>query len=173
MGGQIVNPLPKPDSYHFDSAEGWLMLGNPQEAELEWNQIDPRYQNMVQVIALKWSILAKAEDWTRAAEAAMLQCEMAADDPSGYVHWAYSVRRQPGGGLQPAWDILHSAYRRFPKESIIPYNLACYAAQMGQLEDSWEWLQKAIRIAGAGPIKTMAMQDADLAPLWPRIEQMP
>jgi hypothetical protein len=65
---------------------------------------------------------------------------------------------------------LRPAFEKFPKTSIIPYNLACYAAQFGRLEEAWQWLHKAMAAAGdAQHIKRMALADADLQTLWERI----
>jgi hypothetical protein len=53
---------------------------------------------------------------------------------------------------------------------MIPYNLACYAAQFGRLEEAWQWLHKAMAAAGdTQHIKRMALADADLQKLWERI----
>jgi hypothetical protein len=167
-----MTPLPKPDSYYRDCAEGWLLLGNAKEAELEWNQIDPVYQRRPEVLSLKWNIHVLAKDWDRAAETAAQQCEVDPESPDGIVHLAYSVRRRSGGGIQQAWDILQPAHQRFPKETIIPYNLACYAAQLNRLDEAWEWLQKAVRIAGPSQIRTMALRDDDLIPLHSRLQEL-
>lgn len=50
--------------------------------------------------------------------------------------------------------------------SIIRYNLACYACQLGNLKLAHEWLGQAIDMAGTKEIKLMALDDHDLEPLW-------
>jgi hypothetical protein len=167
-----MSVLPQSESWHYNGAEGWLMLGNAKEAESEWNLIDPQYHGLPQVLALKWRIHALAGDWIRAAETAVKQCEADPQDPGGYIHHAYSERRKPDGSLQKAWDILQAARVRFPMESIVPYNLACYAAQMGRLDEAWTLLQEAGRLAGNAPVKAMALHDEDLVALRPKIEAM-
>jgi hypothetical protein len=65
------------------------------------------------------------------------------------------------------------AAERFANEPVVSYNLACYAAQLGRLDDAWEWVQKAIKAAGnTEQIKTMALADSDLKPLWERIQAL-
>jgi hypothetical protein len=167
-----MNPLSKPDSLHFDGAEGWLMLGDHREAELEWNLIAPQFHRLPEVLSLKWSIQAAANNWQQASETAVQLCEAAPDQAIGWVNLAYSVRRKTDGGLKQAWSILEATFQRFPKDSIIPYNLSCYAAQMGMVNEAWEWLQKAAHIAGVAPIKAMALKDPDLSPLRTWIEKM-
>ena len=58
---------------------------------------------------------------------------------------------------------------KFPKEYIMRYNLACYAAQLGNLKEARDWLQKAIDLAGTNEVKLMALNDPDLEPLWREI----
>jgi hypothetical protein len=55
---------------------------------------------------------------------------------------------------------------------VIPYNLACYACQMGQLATSRKWLQRALRSDKNDAIRKMAIQDEDLKPLRDEIRGM-
>jgi hypothetical protein len=78
-----------------------------------------------------------------------------------------------GGGLQRAWEALRPGYDKFPKAEVIPYNLACYAAQMSRLDEAWEWLHKSMEAAGdVNAIKAMALADNDLNALWDRIRTL-
>ena len=69
-----------------------------------------------------------------------------------------------------AWNALLPAFDLFPKQPTIPYNLSCYACQMGQLDAARLWLKRAADIGGKDKIKTMALEDADLEPLWNEIK---
>jgi tetratricopeptide (TPR) repeat protein len=99
--------------------------------------------------------------------------ELAPKRAAGWLHHAYAVRRAVDGGVEKALDALLPAVDRFPTEPYIPYNLACYAAQFGRLDEAWEWLHKAMEAEGdVNRIKTMALQDADLKALWERISEL-
>ena len=50
--------------------------------------------------------------------------------------------KRPGA----AFDLFLPAAKRFPKVWLIPYNLACYCAQTGRLDECEEWLKKAMVI---------------------------
>jgi hypothetical protein len=91
------------------------------------------------------------------------------DRASGWLHQAYALRRVPEGGLQQAWEALLPAYEKFPQEATIPYNLSCYACQLGQLDDARQWLKRAVASGGKERIKHMALGDSDLEPLWGEI----
>lgn len=163
--------LQPPDTFYLSAAVGWLELGNPAEAGAEIDQVSPRHQEHPDVLEVRWEIRAATRSWDAAFEAADRLVRHAPERHSGWLHRAYALRRASMGGLRQAYDALRPAFEQFPKVSIIPYNLACYAAQMGQLEEAWDWLQKAMQTGGAAQsIRAMALEDADLQPLWERIK---
>ncbi len=96
----------------------------------------------------------------------------APERPSGWLHQAYALRRVPDGGLQKAWDALLPAYQKFPKESLICFNLACYACQMGQPDSALVWLRRAAATGGKEQIRAQALADPDLQPLWDQIRRL-
>ena len=65
--------------------------------------------------------------------------------------------------------VLMNAVQRFPQEPTIHYNLACYEAQLGQLDSARKRLAKAIEME---PIfAKIALEDADLAELHAEIRE--
>jgi tetratricopeptide (TPR) repeat protein len=165
--------LPPPDSHHLLAASGWLDLGLPQEALAELQKLSEDARSHPDALDVRWEICAAQQDWEAALPLAQALVENAPEQDVGWIHLAYTLRRVPGGGLQTAWDVLRSACDKFHDTAIIPYNLACYAAQFGRLEEAWEWLQRAIKAAGAlQPMKQMALADDDLKELWDRIRAL-
>jgi len=165
-----VNQLPPPDHHHYDAAVGWLMLGDPASALQELARLEAKSRGCASVLELEWGIHAEREDWLAAAAVAGRLIEAAPGKEFGWVHRAYAARRMPGGGLEQAWTALHPALKRFPRSQIIAYNLACYAAQMGRLDEAWQLFQRAVAVADkACDVICLALSDADLKPLWPRI----
>jgi hypothetical protein len=61
---------------------------------------------------------------------------------------------------------LLEAAKLFPDDGMIQYNLACYSAQLGQLDVAQEYLDKSYELGDAKQIKLMALEDEDLKPLW-------
>lgn len=161
------------DLFHLQAVEGWLGLGNPMEALAELDRISPPLQEHTQVLDARWQVNAALKDWDRALDVARTMLQRAPRDPRGWIHQAYATRRARSGGLQQAWDVLRPAFDHFPEVSVIPYNLACYAAQLGRPEEALEWIHRAMESAGnVAEIKAMALQDEDLRPLWPRIKTL-
>ena len=60
---------------------------------------------------------------------------------------------------------MHEGLYRFRDESLIWYNLACYACVLGKKFEARKKLEKAIDIGGDG-VKMRALDDPDLEGLW-------
>jgi tetratricopeptide (TPR) repeat protein len=161
--------LEPPDSFCLSAAVGWMELGNLKEAQYELAQVRKALQSHPDVLQLRWEIAARLGTWDQALETARKLMAVAPDHPSGWLHQAYALRRLPGGGLNSAWEALLPAAELFRKESIIPFNLACYACQLGNHDLARIWLKRAMRIGGKQEIQRLALADSDLEPLWPEI----
>lgn len=164
-----MHPIQPPDTFHLSAAVGWLELGNPGEARLELDRVALPLQTRPEVLEVRWQVEAAAQQWGKCREVAQNLLQNAPERPAGWIFHAYALRRAPGGGLQSASDALLPAAEKFPQEPIIPYNLACYACQMGNLAEAWKWLGQALAIGEPRQIKAMALNDPDLTPLWPKL----
>ncbi len=165
--------LPYPDHFHLSAVEGWLMLGDSSEALVELNRLSLISRQRPEVLELEWQIYATGQRWELALQVAQELMKVAPKRSFGWIHQAYSLRRVPGGGLDRAWEALLPAVKLFPNEKLIPYNLACYAAQLGRPVEAWDWLHRAMEAAGdVELIKKMALCDDDLKELWPRIKSL-
>ena len=60
MSGELKSLQP-PDSFHLDAAEGWLELGNTEEANLELEQIAPKMREHPHVLEMQWKVYASKE----------------------------------------------------------------------------------------------------------------
>ena len=169
MNAPAIPQLEAPDIHFVRAAEGWLELGLPAEAEVELSQLSPDAKSHPLVLQALWQLHAHQRNWGLAHTIAESLVQVFPQDVNGWVHRAYATRRMNGGGLQAAWDALRPAVELFPDETIIPYNLACYACQLGKSDAARHWLGRALEIAGKQRVreslKAMALADADLAPL--------
>ena len=170
--GRAMRKLEPPDIHYFFAAIGWMELGNVVEARAELAQVSTAQQEHPDVLEVRWSIAAEQKCWEEALEAARALLHRAPKRSSGWLHQAYALRRVPDGGVQKAWEALLPALDKFPKESIIPFNLSCYACQMRQLDAARDWLKRAVAIGGKEKVRGMALNDPDLEPLWDEIRQL-
>jgi predicted Zn-dependent protease len=167
-----MNKLEPPDTHYFLAAIGWLELGNVVEARTELAQISAARQEHPDVLELRWSLAAEQKRWEEALEVARALLRRAPKRSSGWLHQAYALRRVPDGGVQKAWEALLPAFDKFPKEATIPFNLSCYACQLGQLDAARDWLTRAVAVSGKEKVMAMALNDSDLKPLWDEIRQL-
>src|ERR1041384_4316508 len=155
-----MTALEPPDSHHLSAAVGWLELGNATEAGEELARISAASLEHPDVLEVRWSLCAAGNSWEAGLAAAELSILKAPERVTSWIHRAYALRRVKAGGLMAAFEALRPAFEKFPKEPLVPYNLACYAAQSGDLDEAWAWLHKALKAAGeAKHIKEMALAD--------------
>ncbi|MCS7338454.1 MAG: tetratricopeptide repeat protein [Verrucomicrobiae bacterium] len=164
-----MQPIEPPDAHYLNAAIGWLELGNPAEARAELARISAENQSHPDVLEVQWLVCAELKDWPAALATAELLVSRAPDRPGAWIYRAYALRRVPDGGLQKAWDALRPAYDKFVTEPLIPFNLACYACQLGRVAEAREWLKRALAVGDTEKLKQMALSDRDLEPLWAEI----
>lgn len=167
-----MQPLEAPVWHRLRAAEGWLELGSPTEAVAELALIAPEHQRHPDVLEVRWALHARERQWDAALAVARQLVAGAPNRASDWLNRAYALRRAAGGGLPQAWEALKPAVKKFPKEPVIPFNLACYACQMGQLDEARAWFKRALKVGGREQIKRMALADADFKPLWPEIAEL-
>lgn len=153
----------------MNAAMGWLELGNATEALNELNQISSGLANHPDVLEVKWQICARLEHWEPALPIAQSICEAAPDRPQGWLHQAVSLYRLKK--TEEAWKLLLPMAEKFPNSWVIAYDLACYACQLGKLDEGRKWLRKAFKLGEPKEVKEVALADPDLELLWPEIEQ--
>lgn len=165
-----MQPLEMPDSHYVSSALGWMELGNRVEALAELAQVSPENQRHPGVLDLRWQLLAADRNWDAAFAIAQELIAVMPDEPTGWLHCAYALRRKREGSVALARDFLEPTADRFPQEAVILFNLACYECQLQQLERARYWLGRALEAGDKKEIRAMALADEDLKALWPELK---
>ena len=150
------------DSHRLSAAQGWLELGNPAEARTELAGIAADHQQHPDVLSLRWHIHAHAGDWESAMEAADALIRLDPSRADAWIHRSFALHELKR--TRQAFAELRPALERFPEIWTIPYNLACYCAQLGRLADARFYLDQAGRI-DADAVQESAAKDPDLLPL--------
>ncbi len=150
---------------HLDPATGWIQFGDDDSTIDELENIRAECRAHADVLNLWWFIYSHHEQWDACLDIASAIVKMAPDRVWGWIHKAISLRRSNGGGFENAKALLLEAAKLFPGDSMIQYNLACYCAQLGQLDAAQEYLDKSYELGDAKQIKLMALDDDDLKPL--------
>lgn len=140
------------------------------EAARELRRLSSATLGHPDVLDIRWRLHAARGQWDSALDVAKLVTTVAPERPSGWIHQSYCLHEMKR--TAEAMQLLLPVADQFPEEGIIAYNLACYACQLGDLAGAKIWLQRASKSKGKMPLKEMAEQDPDLAPLMEFIRQM-
>ncbi len=167
-----MDPIEPSDQHILSATIGWLELGNSAEARKEWRGLGASAVHHPDALEVRWLLCAAERQWEEGLAAARELVVRAPDRPSGWLHQAYALRRVPGGGVEQARDALLPSCDKFPEEATIPYNLACYACLLGNLDEGRQWLKRAMAVDNTDRIKRMAAADPDLELLWPELSTM-
>ncbi len=154
--------LPHPDDLHLRAAQGWLELGNPAEARLELERLGECNRLHPDVLDLRWHIHAHAGQWLECVKVAEALIDIDPARPDAWIHRSFALHELKR--TQEAFDRLTPVADHFTDIWTIPYNLACYCAQLGRIEAAHQWLAKAKAIDSVSVTKAAAM-DPDLKPL--------
>jgi tetratricopeptide (TPR) repeat protein len=158
-----MKPLPPPDSHYLSAAQGWLELGNHLEANEELERITPELRAHPDVLEIRWQIYAKEKKWDACVDIASAIVKLAPESSFGWIQRSFALHELKR--TQEAFDQLLPVTEMFPKVWTIPYNLACYCAQLGRLDECQTWFKKAMAI-DEYTVKDAAIDDPDLKPLW-------
>jgi len=158
-----MKPLQHPDIHHLQAAQGWLELGNHLEADKELDEITATLRAHPDVLEIRWHISAKAEKWEACVDIAAAIIKLDPNRPEAWIHRSFALHELER--TQEAFDNLLPGADKFPKVWTIPYNLACYCAQLGRLKECEQWFNKAMDI-DEPTVRRAATDDPDLKPLW-------
>jgi hypothetical protein len=162
-----MKPLDPPDLHHVLAADGWIELGDYSEAQKELEKIAPEYSTHPDVLKVRWRICGKTQDLEAALTVARTICRLEPSHPFSRVHQSEALHV-----VESPSEVCDQSGIRLPYLFAIPYNLACYACQLGNLEEAWDWLEVAIEISDPGEVKKIALSDPDLEPLWIKLSDI-
>jgi hypothetical protein len=162
-----MKALSQSDKFQLEAAEGWLMLGNPVEANEELEKISEGSRRHPAALSVRWQVYASAEWWEAAWIVSKVLCEALPDSAEAWICQANTVRKYKG--VLEALEILLSKRLKFKGHPVVLYNLACYAAQVGRFDDAGRWLTDAFRAEDGIALKVAAVYDPDLRPLWEKV----
>lgn len=159
-----MGKLEAPDTHFLSFAEGWMELGDCQSALDELELISKPCHEHFDVLQVRWHIYNRMQEWEMCLSVSMRMIEVRPDQPQGWINHGNTLFYLER--FQEAYDLLLPVLKRFPHDEAIPYNLACYQCQSGNLSEAREWLERALKVGDSKRVKQMAINDPDLTPLW-------
>lgn len=151
------------DKLHLQAAEGWLELGDLDSAANELEEIAPELREHPHVLVVRMQIYLEAKRWENVVIIANTLVRDLPELREPWIHRSYALHELKR--TQEAYDNLLPVAERFPDVWTIPYNLACYTAQLGRIEEAAMWFEKAKQI-DPDTVQRAASDDPDLAPLF-------
>ena len=157
------------ETRHLQAAEGWLELGLYEDAIRELEQLQPPADQCPQALLLKTAAFYAASKWQLCLDAALQLIQAEPELGTAYVNASIALYRLHR--TQDAWNLLHPVLEKLNATWLIPYNLACYAAQLGQPEEAFRMYALALGRGEAALVKEQALRDPDLKPIWGAIKE--
>lgn len=143
----------------LERAAGYLELRLPEEAATEIEAIPLEDQNEIPVLAVRLEVFQQNQRWPEAAIAAGELVRLQPENPAWSIAWAYVTRRAES--IEKARSILQEAKTRHPDDAVIHYNLGCYAAQLGDLDEARKYVRQSISMDES--FRDLIPNDPDLA----------
>ena len=161
-------PLDECDQRHLERAEGYAALGMFLEANEELEEIRPDVRHVPEVLLIRMAIYQGTARWSAMAVVANRLVEFDPSEPAYFINLAYAVRRSES--LNSAHAVLQRAEEFHPADAHIQFNLACYEAQLGNIERAKSHVARAIRKDIR--FRQLALEDPDLEPLWDQLRSI-
>jgi tetratricopeptide (TPR) repeat protein len=133
-----------------------------EDAEAELEKIVPFNRASPEVLRVRAAIYQRIARWDDLRTVALKLTRLEPANVQWPLSLAYATRRAVS--IEFARDILLAAKMQFPSEPVIPFNLACYYCQLGDLDAAKEYLKHAFAIDPNW--RRAALDDQDLEPLW-------
>jgi tetratricopeptide (TPR) repeat protein len=111
------------------------------------------------VLELRLQIYWTAKKWEACVEIASALVKLNPGGDHGWIGRSFALHELKR--TQEAYDFLLPADNEFLKNWTIPYNLACYCAQLNRLEEAQIWFKKAMSI-NENTVNREAIDDPDL-----------
>jgi len=145
---------------------GWMELGLPGEGLAELAELDSALRQHPDILKIQFSILRPLRRFTEALDTAEQITHQAPGDKWGWLYRSHALHWL--GRSSEAYAQLRPLREKFPHAFELPYDLACYCAQTGRVEEARQLIQESLALSGdkRSEVQSMARQDPDLLPLW-------
>lgn len=147
--------------------EGYLELGMTDFAEEELNALPQELADQPLILDARLSLLMQTRRWPEAVETGLRGCAAAPLSPAFFIHTAFCLHEL--GRTGEAHRLLTAGPRALEKEPLYHYNIACYLAVLGRLQEARPNLSRAFRLDPS--LKKFAGTDRDLELLWPDLSE--
>lgn len=145
---------------------GWMELGLPAEGLAELADLPGELLEHPEILKVRFSILRPLRRFVEALSTAERITNQAPGDKWGWLYRSHALHWLGRSG--EAYTLLQPLRERFPHAFEVPYDLACYCAQTDRVAEARSLIQECLVLSGPkrAEVRSMALQDPDLQPLW-------
>jgi tetratricopeptide (TPR) repeat protein len=143
------------------AAEGYLELRMFSEVWRELHSLPAEHLGSKEVLIIFLHSLMGERRWEDALTVARRIRSERPEEPDGVIHEAYCLHEL--GNTREALDLLLKGPSSLRERPVFFYNAGCYYAQLGEVTEAIQMLQKSFAMDES--LKKSAKQDSDLAGL--------
>ena len=147
------------------AACGYAELGMTRESLAELNAIEPTLQKRPEVLHLRLHHLMQRKSWRRAYQVSRQLCRVAPHCGTGFLHGGFCLHQL--GKTAAARKLLLTGPAILLEEPIYYYNMGCYEALLGNLEEARDHLKISFEMDVT--FRELAKKDPDLVSIQPLI----
>jgi len=140
------------------ATQGYIELEMPVEALAELDSLSGDDQDREEVLQLRLFVLMRGRLWTGARDVCERLREIFPEGATGYIHGAFCLHEL--GHTAEAKGVLLSGPASLLKEATYFYNLGCYDAVLGNLEEATASLRTSFEMDKK--FREIAKYDPDL-----------
>lgn len=126
------------------AAQGYLELGMPEEALAELEALSPEELIRPEVLRIRLSIAVEAKRWEAGLLLSRQLCAAEPRETHGYIQAAYCLHEL--GRTAEAKQTLLDGPQTLLLEAIYYYNMGCYHARLGEIEDAQAYVERAFEL---------------------------
>ena len=140
------------------AAQGYIELDMPEEAIRELDSLPAEDRQREPALQLRLFVVMRSRQWQRALDVCEAMRSATPEIVTGYIHGAFCLHEM--GRTAEARKLLLAAPSHLRKEPTYHYNLGCYAAVLGELEEARHHLTASFELDKK--FRDIALQDPDL-----------
>ena len=140
------------------AAEGYSELGMYSEALAELDELEEEQQDRLEALRARVEVVLRQRDWQSALRLSLRACKLHPGESAGFIHAAFCLHEL--GRTEEAKQTLLNGPSKLLEEAVYYYNLGCYDAVLGNLDQAKTYLRASFRLNKS--FKDMAKNDPDL-----------
>ena len=144
------------------AAQGYFELGMLEDAKAELDSLPDSMQGTSDVLQMRLFGYIRVRRWEEALAVSRTLCRMLPKETIGYIHAAFCLHEMRR--TAEAKSLLLAGPSALLNEATYHYNLGCYDAVLGNIEEAQAHLRVSFRLDKK--FREFARTDPDLKPVW-------